>query len=602
LALVVALGAASLPIASVGAAVQGSVGREVRTKANRAPAQRVGEVNVRRLAAKAAAGGPGLSSNLEREAGPWIDFEHEGGEAATGSGAPSPANTPVQLKANLQGWEGLDHADQRLAGGGNQFSLEPPDQGLCVGNASPNDPSLGPEVVESVNDALVFYDASSEQFTNPITLSAFYGLAPTIDRTTGVFGPFMSDPKCYFDPDTQRWFHTILVISQDPSTGAVESPSYVYLAVSATSEALGNYFIYRINTTDGSHPNCPCFGDQPLIGADKYGFYVSTAEYDLEPFGGHFNGPQIYAMSKAALESGSISPVIHLAGITHVSGNRTTGTVQPAASPNGVYATGHNGTEFFLSGYDCLADEACAIAPGPFNKITVWAVTNTKSLGSASPVLHLSLHDLTVGTYTSPVPQIEKDGPRPLGKLDGEPVPTVNANDSRMNQVVFADGKLWSGINTAVQPGPRDGIEYFIVTPSVSSTGVGGTIAKQGYVAAANSFLSFPSIGVTGGGHGVIAMTLMGPNDYPSAAQIAIGTSGVSGPVQIVRKGLRPEDGFTCYEAEVGPGALCRWGDYSAAVAGPDGRIYSATEMISDNTRTFFANWSTFIWPTRPSA
>jgi hypothetical protein len=267
-----------------------------------------------------------------------------------------------------------------------------------------------------------------------------------------------------------------------------------------------------------------------------------------------------------------------------------------------VYATGHNGTEFFLSGYDCLADEACAIAPGPFNKITVWAVTNTKSLGSASPVLHLSLHDLTVGTYASPVPQIEKDGPRPLGKLDGEPVPTVNANDSRMNQVVFADGKLWSGINTAVQPGPRDGIEYFIVTPSVSSTGVGGTIAKQGYVAAANSFLSFPSIGVTGGGHGIIAMTLMGPNDYPSAAQIAIGTSGVSGPVQIVRKGLRPEDGFTCYEAEVGPGALCRWGDYSASVAGPDGRIYSATQMISDNSRTLFANWSTFIWPTRPNA
>ncbi len=29
---------------------------------------------------------------------------------------------------------GLNHRDQRLANGGNQFSLEPPDQGLCVGN------------------------------------------------------------------------------------------------------------------------------------------------------------------------------------------------------------------------------------------------------------------------------------------------------------------------------------------------------------------------------------------------------------------------------------------------------------------------------------
>jgi hypothetical protein len=29
----------------------------------------------------------------------------------------------------------------------------------------------------------------------------------------------------------------------------------------------------------------------------------------------------------------------------------------------------------------------------------------------------------------------------------------------------------------------------------------------------------------------------------------------------------------------------------------PDGTIYSATEFIGDNSRTLFANWSTFIWP-----
>jgi hypothetical protein len=47
---------------------------------------------------------------------------------------------------------------------------------------------------------------------------------------------------------------------------------------------------------------------------------------------------------------------------------------------------------------------------------------------------------------------------------------------------------------------------------------------------------------------------------------------------------------------------MCRWGDYSASVAGSDGQIYSATQMISDDSRTFFANWSTFIWPTTPGA
>jgi hypothetical protein len=599
--LVVAVGAVVLPLGSAGAldTTRAAAHRSVAAgaKVTHAPLQRVGKVNVRHLLAEQAGGG-GLSSNLESEAGPWIDFERES-KPPTSFGEPTPANTAVVVRQNRQGWEGLDHADQRLAGGGNQFSLEPPDQGLCVGNVSPNDPALGPEVVESVNDALVFYDGSAEQFTAPITLSSFYGLAPTIDRSKGVFGPFISDPKCYFDPDTERWFHTVLVISQDPSTGALEPPAYVYIAVSTSSEALGGYFIYRIRTTDAGHPNCPCFGDQPLIGADKNGFYVSTAEYDLNPFGGHFNGPQIYAMSKTGLESGSLGTVVHIAGITHSLAGRTTGTVQPAASPDGVYDSRENGTEYFLSGFDCLASQACAIAPGPFDKITIWGLTNTASLNGASPSLQLSRRDLTVGPYVNPVPQVQKDGPRPLGNLVGEPVPVVNANDSRMNQVVFADGLLWSGINTAVAPGPRDGIEYFIVQPSLTATGVGGTIHKQGYVAAENTFLSFPSVGVRGDGKGVIAMSLMGPNNYPSAAHIAIGEDGVTGPIKIVRTGYRPEDGFTCYEAFVGPGAICRWGDYSASVAGPDGRIYSGAEMISDNSRTFFANWSTFVWPAR---
>jgi hypothetical protein len=561
-------------------------------------AQRVGTTDVRAIAAK----GPRVLSGTRtpNEFGAWISEGKK--EEATGSGTstpprPSPRNRPLVSRENHRGWEGLDHTDQRLAAAGNQFSLEPPDQGLCVGHVSPNGPEFGPEVVESVNDALTFYDASSNQFTPAISLSEFYGLPPTIDRATGTFGPFVADPKCYFDADTQRWFHTVLVISTDPTTGDLQAPSFVYFAVSTSAEALGSYFIYRIDATNPQHPNCPCFGDQPLLGADKYGFYISTAEYDLDPFGGNFNGPHIYAFSKAALEAGSIGPVVHLDGLTHVVRGRTTGTVQPAIAPDGVYETANNGTEYFLSAYDCLAAEACAIAPGQFNKITIWALTNTQSLTTPSPNLQLSLKDLTSEVYGTPIPQRQRPGPRPLGSSVGEPLPVVEANDSRMNQVVFADGLLWSGLNTIVAPGPRDGIAFFIVRPSVSGGQVGGTIRRQGYVAVAGAFLSFPSVGVNGAGRGVIAMSLMGPRHFPSAAQIDIGRGGVSGPVEIVRSGFRPEDGFTCYEAFVGENPVCRWGDYSASIAGPDGTIYSATEFIGDNSRTLFANWSTFIWP-----
>src|SRR5436190_18697043 len=46
-------------------------------------------------------------------------------------------NSGSKAKSNptfVTGFEGLNHYQQRYSRGGKQFSLEPPDQGLCVGN------------------------------------------------------------------------------------------------------------------------------------------------------------------------------------------------------------------------------------------------------------------------------------------------------------------------------------------------------------------------------------------------------------------------------------------------------------------------------------
>ncbi len=556
-------------------------------------------VDVRQLAAAAAPGfGNGNSPSNE-----LVPANHEFEKALPvleegGIPTPTPSDTQVNYRPNAFGWESIDHLDQRFAGGGNQFSLEPPDQGLCVGSTdSPNGSADGTELIATVNDAIAFYDTTTHQFGLPLTLSEFFGLPPTINRTTGEFGPFISDPKCYFDPDTDRWFVTTLVITQDPDTGELMAPTFTYIAVSMSDEMLDGWFIYALDTTDANHSGCPCFGDQPLIGADANGFFVSTAEYSLDCFSGgpcEFNGPQIYALPKLGLESGSTTNGVQFSSLTHSQGGRTTGTVQPATSPNGVYDSSRGGTEYFLSGFDCLPTFGCPIAPGNFNEISVWAITNTSSLNTVAN-LQLSMHDMFSEPYGTPVPQIQRDGPRPLGEEVGEPVPPVNANDSRMNQVVYAKGRLWSGINTIVDPGPRDGIAWFQVIPSVASGLVSGNIQNQGYVAAANRFLSFPSIGVGDDGKGVMYFSLMGPTDFPSSAHVTITPAGIGTAVVVDNAGWRPEDGFTCYAAF--GGGLCRWGDYSAAVWGPDGRIYGATERIGDNSRSYFANWSTFISP-----
>jgi hypothetical protein len=91
--------------------------------------------------------------------------------------------------------DGLNHRDQRTANGGNQFSLEPPDQGLCVGNGF---------VLETVNDVLRVFDTAGNPLTGVTDQNTFYGYPPAINRTTGVSGPFITDPSCYFDPTTRR--------------------------------------------------------------------------------------------------------------------------------------------------------------------------------------------------------------------------------------------------------------------------------------------------------------------------------------------------------------------------------------------------------------
>src|SRR6185369_11946946 len=66
-------------------------------------------------------------------------------------------------------FKGLNHRDQRLANGGNQFSIEPPDQGLCAGNGY---------ILESVNDALRVFDTDGHALTGVIDLNTFYGYPP----------------------------------------------------------------------------------------------------------------------------------------------------------------------------------------------------------------------------------------------------------------------------------------------------------------------------------------------------------------------------------------------------------------------------------------
>jgi len=548
----------------------------------------------------------GVTSGAIQEIGPAPTSDRQVPRAGTSSaripstGVPTPGGNLVNtINTGFAGFNGLSHRDQRQAGTGSfantQFSLEPPDQALCVGNGF---------VLESINTALQVFTTAGATVVSPTALNQFLGLKPEIVRgSTPVYGDFSSDPKCYYDAPTGRWFLTVLQADVVPSTGAFTGRTSVKIAVSQTGDPPGAWNLFSLDTTDDgtngtpSHTGCPCLGDQPLIGADANGFYISTNEFPV--FSAGFNGAQIYAISKQSLESGSTLPaVVHLntGALTTPDTGGIWYSVQPATAPGGVYETSNGGTEYFLSALDFTGTLD--------NRVAVWALTNTDSLKSKTPRVTLTNAVLTSEVYGQPPDAQQRPGSTPLADSLAQPangqsqhLELLAGNDDRMNQVVFAAGQLWSGVNTVIKTpnGPtRVGIAYFAVTPSSAGGQVGGTMAAQGYVAVNQENVMYPSIGVNTAGKGVLSFTLVGPDYYPSTGYAAIDTVHGAGDVHIGGAGASPEDGFTGYAAYGGNGAS-RWGDYSAAVTDADGSLWMAAEYIPSGPRTSLANWGTFV-------
>ena len=516
---------------------------------------------------------------------------------------PRPAVSSVSTAPT--GFAGLDHFNNRFPDGatgdyvGTQFSLEPPDQALCVG---------GGKIVESVNTVVRVRDTSGNQLTASIPLNEFFGLTPEIHRgPPPVFGDFTSDPKCYFDAASSRFFLTVLQADVNAATGAFSGRTHVYLAVSQTSDPVGAWNTFIIDTTNDGlngtppHAGCPCLGDQPLIGADANGLYISTNEFPL--FSSGFNGAMVYALSKAALVAGSIGATQALFLPTLAEGSAY--SVQPATTPPGdTFASVNGGTEYFLSALDFNGTTD--------NRIAVWKLTNTSSLAT-TPDLTMTSSLVTTVTYGQPPAVTQKTGSTPLidylkaiGQAN-EHLSLLNSNDDRMNQVVYANGHLWGAVNTAIKgpSGPtRTGIAYFIVDPSGSPR-----IVKDGYVAVAGDSVMYPAVAATASGAGIMSFTLAGPNSYPSAAYVKLDATRGAGSVTIVKAGNGPSDGFTGLVSFGGAG-VARWGDYGAAAVAADGTIWFAAESINQTcdlsaftstnfrcgaTRTLFANWGTWI-------
>lgn len=472
-----------------------------------------------------------------------------------------PQVTGLNLSENEDtfGFQGLNAVDSATLNG---FDVEPPDQMLCAGNGY---------LFEGVNLAFAVYTPQGQLAAGPVSTNAFFGIDPSLN---------LSDPRCLYDPGSNRWFATMTEYNNTLTS------NHLVLAVSQTGDPRGAYNIYVIDVTnDGSDfltGDCPCLGDQPTIGADANGFYISTNAFGQLSY----EGVQIYALSKADLAAGRIPSSAHFDQLSSALGGiEPSFSIQPSTTTPGTA---------FASGTEFLAQSMIAFKAE--SQLAVWTINNTGAIGTNPGSMTMSLALVPSETYVTPVAARQKAGATPLAAAAAIDITAFFANeediapdDQRLQQVTYRNGQLWMTISTAaVSTGTpvRDAAAWFVLNVSNSVSGPTASISGEGYVAGpGSSHLVYPAMTVDARGGADMVFTLTGPNNFPSAAYWSFGSQSIS----ILSNGQAPEDGFAGYYFD-----SPRWGDYSFASVDSSGHVWLATELIP-GPRDSGANWGTFV-------
>ena len=274
-----------------------------------------------------------------------------------------PSVTPLPVIAPDPGFSGF----AALTGAERALSL-----GLRSRTARSGALTDGKVVLEAINVAALVYDATSHKvLAGPVYLNNFFGVVPN---------DFTSDPRCYYDPSTQRWFVTLTDLG-GPTTDLL-------LAVSQSSDPTGSFSLYAIETiNDGFFGVCPCFGDQPLLGSG----YERLLHLNQFVWCGVLRRSADLCALEFALELGITPFGVRITPLLAEGGLPEPFSLQPSISPDGHGAPENGGTEYFVSSYD--------IGSTTNNKVSVWAMTDTDTLDAEVGIPGFTTVAVSTETY-----------------------------------------------------------------------------------------------------------------------------------------------------------------------------------------------------------
>ena len=265
-------------------------------------------------------------------------------------------------------FQGLNLFDQRFANGGNQFSVEPPDQALCAGNGF---------IFEAVNDVARVYTTSGAPAggrRRPEHVLRLSGGDRPLGAERGPARPLAHRPGLHVRRATHRFYLVVLTLDHVGLCG-LNGNNHLDIAVSNTA-IRRSWTIFKLpvqnNGTEGT-PDHHCgtgFASATIrtSGPMRTRSILTTNEFAFT--GPGFYGAQIYAIGKNAAHGAGPAP--------SCSSTRSVQDLTAQASPSGRppcparrTQPSTAGSEYFLSSRAVFSDDGTSYG------ILQWTVANS---------------------------------------------------------------------------------------------------------------------------------------------------------------------------------------------------------------------------------
>ena len=496
-----------------------------------------------------------------------IPFRYPGGQAkyaalkaaaAHNAGAPSVAhpfssmgnvspNTPPTLKS----FNGMANSATTCPYFGG---CQPPDMGLAASNSW---------VLQGVNTSIAVYNTSGAiQSGWPKNAQQFFNV-PNPPNNCDPAGPFLSDPRAFYDPNTGRFWVAFLQV--EGGLGIAPNCPFLseyWIAVSQTNDPNGSWNVYAFDMARGN-PNA---ADYTQFGFDQHNIYFSG---NMFPTGsGNFYAEMLGA-NKTRMQNGQSVTAYGFRNLASPVDGSAVDTVQPVETEAPSYSTPNIGLFVNSTNGNCPGNTCSGI--------TIWGIHNP---GTAKEMLNAVFVQTTSYAFAPNADQ---------------PTCTqcVETIDLRITATpVYHDGLISFALDTGVANNSGVDVPSIFwgqVQPQVvNSVLVGGSLYQSGYlVFSGDQAASFGALMPDNNGNLIMVYDTMSSTLNPSIAY--------TGRRATFPLGQFHDPGIFLMQGTA-PTTDTRWGDYEAtSYDGPSfDHIWMASEFSGKNQ-----DWHTRIGETQ---